>query len=206
MSLISLSESPVVSPAASTEQKYTPLSHHITSLITKSASETHTGRGKHSVLTTAFQRKRQNYTWTNGDGSTTFFISVPFPVLVDTNDSLFWMEIFRSRYSDPRIGSLDPLFWTTVRTFRWRSGQSLAGSCPNCNADWYAVKSDVKNALIQPNKLMWQWSRKYQWRWWCNLGTCPRVCSFRSPSKTKPLVLLTGHHRLAVPGNRLSHV
>lgn len=38
MSLISLSESPVVSPGASTVQKYTPLSHHITSLITKSAS------------------------------------------------------------------------------------------------------------------------------------------------------------------------
>lgn len=38
MSLISASESPIVSPAASTEQKYTPLSHHMTSVMTKSAS------------------------------------------------------------------------------------------------------------------------------------------------------------------------
>lgn len=38
MSLTSRSESPDVSPAASMVQKYTPLSHHITSVMTRSAS------------------------------------------------------------------------------------------------------------------------------------------------------------------------
>lgn len=38
MSFTSRSESPVVSPGASMVQKYTPLSHHITSVMTRSAS------------------------------------------------------------------------------------------------------------------------------------------------------------------------
>lgn len=38
MSLTSWSESPVVSPVASMVQKYTPLSHHITSVMARSAS------------------------------------------------------------------------------------------------------------------------------------------------------------------------
>lgn len=38
MSFTSRSESPEVSPAASIVQKYTPLSHHITSVMTRSAS------------------------------------------------------------------------------------------------------------------------------------------------------------------------
>lgn len=38
MSLTSRSESPDVSPVASMVQKYTPLSHHITSVMTRSAS------------------------------------------------------------------------------------------------------------------------------------------------------------------------
>lgn len=54
------------------------------------------------------------------------------------------MVILRSRYSAPSVGSLLPLFWITVRTVRWRSGQSLDGSCPSCSADWYAAKPRVK--------------------------------------------------------------
>lgn len=54
------------------------------------------------------------------------------------------MVILRSRYSAPSVGSLLPLFWITVRTVRWRSGQSLDGSCPSCSADWYAAKTRVK--------------------------------------------------------------
>lgn len=50
MSLISRSESPVVSPGASMEQKYTPLSHHITSLMIRSASVDRKRHIKHYLI------------------------------------------------------------------------------------------------------------------------------------------------------------
>ncbi len=54
MSFISWSESPVVSPGASTAQKYIPLSHHITSWMTRSASDnTHTQIPEHQPVITA---------------------------------------------------------------------------------------------------------------------------------------------------------
>jgi len=52
------------------------------------------------------------------------------------------MEILRSRYSGPRVASPMPLFWTTMRTVRWLSGQSLAGSCFRPRAAWYAEETE----------------------------------------------------------------
>lgn len=70
---------------------------------------------------------------------------------------LFWMVIFRSRYSGPSVGSLLPLFWITVRTVRWRSGQSFDGSCPNCSADWYAAKSEMLLTQMINHHLYCHW-------------------------------------------------
>lgn len=62
MSLTSRSESPDVSPAASMVQKYTPLSHHITSVMTRSASaDTHQALLKLMLLETLIWINADNF-------------------------------------------------------------------------------------------------------------------------------------------------
>lgn len=62
MSLTSRSESPDVSPAASMVQKYTPLSHHITSVMTRSASAyTHQALLKLMLLVTLIWINADNF-------------------------------------------------------------------------------------------------------------------------------------------------
>ncbi len=88
--------------------------------------------GRYRVTTDIYKHFMQVFCNTN------IKMSLIYVTASACRDSLFCTYILRSRYSVPRIASLRPLLWITMRRVRWLSGQSLAGSCFRPRAAWYA--------------------------------------------------------------------